>query len=91
VDELTYRRIGDDASGDRYVLRDGNNNVIALTDADQHIRTQYSYEPYGQTTQCGDDDVRGSILRGRMMGRSCINIGSGITARKPDGSSAKTR
>jgi len=57
VDELTYRRIGDDASGDRYVLRDGNNNVIALTDAGQRIRTQYSYEPYGQTKLSGDDDV----------------------------------
>ncbi len=57
VDELTYRRIGDDASDDRYVLRDGNNNVIALTDAGQRIRTQYSYEPYGQTKLSGDDDV----------------------------------
>jgi hypothetical protein len=33
-----------------YVLRDGNSNMIALTDADQRIRAQYSYEPYGQTT-----------------------------------------
>jgi YD repeat-containing protein len=27
LDELTYRRIGDDADGDRYVLRDGNKTM----------------------------------------------------------------
>jgi RHS repeat-associated protein len=53
VDELTYRRIGDDASRDRYVLRDANNNVIALTDGNQQSQTQYSYEPYGATSQTG--------------------------------------
>ena len=56
-DELTYRRLGEDAGEDRYALRDGNNNVIALTDTDQRIRTQYSYELYGRTKLTGDDDV----------------------------------
>ncbi|MGF6770377.1 RHS repeat-associated protein [Paraburkholderia sp. GAS199] len=53
LDELTYQRIGDDASQDRYVLRDANNNVIALTDANQQSQTQYRYQPYGVTTQTG--------------------------------------
>jgi hypothetical protein len=44
-DELLMRRVGDEPDTDRYVLRDGNNNVIALTDADQQIVTQYRYEP----------------------------------------------
>lgn len=56
VDGLTFRRIGDDAGQDRYALRDENNNVIALTDADQQIQTQYNYEPYGATTRTGVDD-----------------------------------
>ncbi|MFM0734149.1 DUF6531 domain-containing protein [Paraburkholderia sediminicola] len=65
LDELTYRRIGDDASQDRYVLRDANNNVIALTDANQQIVTQYRYEPYGTTTQSGAADVNPQQYTGR--------------------------
>ncbi|MFM0027625.1 DUF6531 domain-containing protein [Paraburkholderia madseniana] len=65
LDELTYRRIGDDASQDRYVLRDGNNNVIALTDANQHIVTQYRYEPYGKTTLAGAADANTQQYTGR--------------------------
>ncbi len=65
VDELTYRRIGDDASRDRYVLRDANNNVIALTDADQQSQTQYSYEPYGRTSQTGVVDPNLQQFTGR--------------------------
>ncbi|WP_408328840.1 RHS repeat-associated core domain-containing protein [Paraburkholderia strydomiana] len=64
-DELTYRRIGDDASRDRYVLRDANNNVIALTDANQQSQTQYSYEPYGGTSQAGVDDPNPQQFTGR--------------------------
>jgi RHS repeat-associated protein len=65
LDELTYRRIGDDASQDRYVLRDGNNNVIALTDANQQIVTQYRYEPYGKTTLAGVADANTQQYTGR--------------------------
>ncbi|MFM0045469.1 RHS repeat-associated core domain-containing protein [Paraburkholderia sediminicola] len=65
LDELTYRRIGDDASKDRYVLRDGNNNVIALTDANQQIVTQYRYEPYGKTTLAGAADANPQQYTGR--------------------------
>ncbi|MDR6492494.1 RHS repeat-associated protein [Paraburkholderia terricola] len=64
-DELTFRRIGDDASQDRYVLRDANNNVIALTDADQRSQTQYSYEPYGATSQVGVADPNTQQYTGR--------------------------
>ncbi|MFM0309233.1 DUF6531 domain-containing protein [Paraburkholderia sp. RL17-383-BIF-A] len=64
-DELTFRRIGDDASQDRYVLRDANNNVIALTDADQQGRTQYSYEPYGATVLTGVADPNTQQYTGR--------------------------
>nr|WKF59728.1 tRNA(Glu)-specific nuclease WapA [Paraburkholderia busanensis] len=65
LDELTFRRVGDDASQDRYVLRDANNNVIALTDADQQIRTQYSYEPFGETTRIGAADPNTQQYTGR--------------------------
>lgn len=65
LDELTYRRIGDDAGQDRYVLRDANNNVIALTDTDQRIVTQYRYEPYGKTTQTGASDPNTQQYSGR--------------------------
>ncbi|MEC5404060.1 RHS repeat-associated core domain-containing protein [Paraburkholderia sp. MPAMCS5] len=65
VDELTFRRIGDDASRDGYVLRDANNNVIALTDANQQSQTQYSYEPYGATTQTGVADPNTQQYTGR--------------------------
>ncbi|WP_259295235.1 hypothetical protein, partial [Paraburkholderia sp. DHOC27] len=57
LNELTFRRIGDDASEDRFILRDGNNNVIALTDANQQSRTQYTYQPYRATTRTGAADV----------------------------------
>ena len=65
LDELTYRRIGDDASQDRYVLRDANNNVVALTDANQQSQTQYRYEPYGKTTQTGAADPNPQQYTGR--------------------------
>ncbi|HEX7931767.1 MAG TPA: RHS repeat-associated core domain-containing protein [Paraburkholderia sp.] len=65
MDELTFRRIGDDASRDGYVLRDANNNVIALTDANQQSQTQYSYEPYGATTQTGVADPSTQQYTGR--------------------------
>jgi RHS repeat-associated protein len=65
LDELTFRRIGDDASQDRYVLRDANSNVIALTDAGQQSQTQYSYEPYGGTTQAGVADPNTQQYTGR--------------------------
>ncbi|CAE6753069.1 RHS repeat-associated core domain-containing protein [Paraburkholderia haematera] len=65
LDELTYRRIGDDASQDRYVLRDANNNVIALTDANQQSQTQYRFEPYGATTQTGVADPNPQQFTGR--------------------------
>ncbi|MFM0080388.1 DUF6531 domain-containing protein [Paraburkholderia sediminicola] len=65
LDELTYRRIGDDASQDRYVLRDANNNVIALTDANQQSQTQYRFEPYGKTTQTGVADPNLQQYTGR--------------------------
>ncbi|CAG4900835.1 putative deoxyribonuclease RhsA [Paraburkholderia gardini] len=65
VDEQTLRRIGDDASQDRYFLRDGNNNVIALTDSDQQIQTQYRYEPYGATTLTGAADMNTQQFTGR--------------------------
>jgi RHS repeat-associated protein len=65
LDELAYRRIGDDASRDRYVLRDANNNVIALTDGNQQSQTQYSYEPYGVTSQIGTVDPNGQQYTGR--------------------------
>ncbi|HEX7910987.1 MAG TPA: RHS repeat-associated core domain-containing protein [Paraburkholderia sp.] len=64
-DELTFRRIGDDASQDRHVLRDANNNVIALTDADQQSQTQYSYEPYGAMIQTGVADPNTQQYSGR--------------------------
>ncbi|MFM0110115.1 RHS repeat-associated core domain-containing protein [Paraburkholderia nemoris] len=64
-DELMFRRIGDDASQDRYVLRDANNNVIALTDANQQIVTEYRYEPYGTTTLSGAADVNPQQYTGR--------------------------
>jgi RHS repeat-associated protein len=64
-DELTWRRIGDDALGDRYVLRDANSNVIALTDAGQQSQTQYRYEPYGKTTQSGAADPNTQQYTGR--------------------------
>ncbi|SIT35471.1 YD repeat protein (fragment) [Paraburkholderia ribeironis] len=65
VDELTYRRIGDDANQDRYVLRDANNNVIALMDANQQSQTQYSYEPYGLTKQSSIVDPNPQQYTGR--------------------------
>jgi len=65
VDELTFRRIGDDSSQDRYVLRDANNNVIALTDAQQQSQTLYSYEPYGATMQTGLADPNTQQYTGR--------------------------
>jgi RHS repeat-associated protein len=65
LDELTFRRIGDDASQDRYVLRDANNNVIALTDANQQSQTQYGYEPYGKATQAGAADPNPQQYTGR--------------------------
>ena len=65
LDELTYRRIGDDASQDRYVLRGANNNVVALTDANQQIVTQYRYEPYGATTPVGAADLNPQQYTGR--------------------------
>jgi RHS repeat-associated protein len=65
LDELTFRRIGDDASQDRYVLRDANNNVIALTDANQQSQTQYRFEPYGATTQTGMADPNPQQYTGR--------------------------
>ncbi|CAB3805402.1 RHS repeat-associated core domain-containing protein [Paraburkholderia caffeinilytica] len=65
LDELTYRRIGDDAGQDRYVLRDGNNNVIALTDANQQSQTQYRFEPYGKTTPTGVADPNAQQYTGR--------------------------
>ncbi|MFM0341279.1 RHS repeat-associated core domain-containing protein [Paraburkholderia fungorum] len=65
LDELTFRRIGDDASQDRYVLRDANNNVIALTDANQQNRTQYRFESYGATTQTGAADPNPQQYTGR--------------------------
>lgn len=64
-DELTYRRIGDDASQDRYVLRDADNNVIALASGDQQSQTQYSYEPYGATSQAGAADPNTQQYTGR--------------------------
>jgi len=65
ADELTFRRIGDDSSQDRYVLRDGNNNVIALADAQQQSQTLYSYEPYGTTMQTGLADPNPQQYTGR--------------------------
>ncbi|MFM0472616.1 DUF6531 domain-containing protein [Paraburkholderia strydomiana] len=65
VDELTFRRIGDDSSQDRYVLRDANDNVLALTDAQQQTQTQYSYEPYGATMQTGLADPNMQQYTGR--------------------------
>jgi RHS repeat-associated protein len=65
VDELTFRRIGDDSSQDRYVLRDANNNVLALTDTQQQTQTQYSYEPYGATMQTGLADPNTQQYTGR--------------------------
>ncbi|MFL9906676.1 RHS repeat-associated core domain-containing protein [Paraburkholderia sp. RL17-337-BIB-A] len=65
LDELTYRRIGDDASQDRYVLRDANTNVIALTDANQQSQTQYRYEPFGATVQTGPADPNPQQFTGR--------------------------
>ncbi|WP_259295230.1 polymorphic toxin type 37 domain-containing protein, partial [Paraburkholderia sp. DHOC27] len=65
LDELTFRRIGDDASGDRFILRDANNNVIALTDANQQSQTQYTYQPYGATTRTGAVDVNTQQYTGR--------------------------
>jgi RHS repeat-associated protein len=47
------------------VLRDANNNVIALTDANQQSQTQYSYEPYGGTSQAGVDDPNPQQFTGR--------------------------
>jgi RHS repeat-associated protein len=72
LDELTYRRVGDDAGGDRYVLRDANNNVIALTDANQQSQTQYRYQPYGVTTLAGAADVNSQQYTGRE------NDGTGV-------------
>ncbi len=94
LDELTYRRIGDDASQDRYVLRDANNNVIALTDASQQIVTQYRYErlrhrrrkPAKRPTR-----IRSSTPGGRMTGWGCITIGTGTTVRRPGDSSVRIR
>ncbi|MFM0560210.1 RHS repeat-associated core domain-containing protein [Paraburkholderia sediminicola] len=65
LDELTYQRIGDNASQDRYVLRDANNSVIALTDANQQSRPQYRFEPYGATTQTGAADPNLQQYTGR--------------------------
>jgi RHS repeat-associated protein len=72
LDDLTYRRIGDDAGGDRFILRDANNNVIALTDANQQSQTQYSYQPYGVTTRTGAPDANTQQFTGRE------NDGTGV-------------
>ena len=47
------------------MLRDANNNVIALTDANQQSQTQYRYQPYGTTTATGSADVNPQQYTGR--------------------------
>ncbi len=50
VDE-TYSRT--DSSGPRYLLSDLLGSTIALTDASGVVQTQYTYDPFGNTTSSG--------------------------------------
>ncbi len=50
IDEVLTRT---DANGSRSLHSDALGSVIALSDAGGTIQTQYTYEPYGQTTASG--------------------------------------
>ena len=51
LDEVFTRT--DDAAGTRYFLTDALGSTLTLTDAGGNILTQYTYEPFGNTTAIG--------------------------------------
>lgn len=54
-----------DASGTRHFLTDGLGSTLGLADASGAISTQYTYEPFGQTTVSGSASSNASQYTGR--------------------------
>ena len=69
IDEVFLRT---DSAGARSFLKDALGSTVALTDDSGAVRTNYTYEPYGKTTQGGDS----STNRYQFTGRE--NDGTGL-------------
>ena len=49
-------RLADDLGGTRTLLTDALGSTVALTDDAGAVQTEYTYEPYGASTETGADD-----------------------------------
>ncbi|MBZ5634890.1 MAG: DUF6531 domain-containing protein [Acidobacteriia bacterium] len=62
VDEVFTRT---DSAGSRNVLQDGLGSTVALLDSSGTVQTQYTYEPFGNTTSTGATSANSSQFTGR--------------------------
>lgn len=62
VDEIFSRT---DSAGARYFLRDLLGSTIALTGSTGAVQTQYTYDPYGNTTTTGTASANPYQFTGR--------------------------
>lgn len=62
LDEVLIRT---DAGGSWTPLVDGNGNTLALTDSSGVVQTEYTYQPFGETTVSGSSNDNPSQYTGR--------------------------
>jgi RHS repeat-associated protein len=62
VDQILSRT---DANGTSYPITDFLGSTVALTDASGAVRTEYTYDPFGQTTATGDASTNSYQYTGR--------------------------
>ena len=62
IDEFLSRT---DAGGARHFLSDALGSTLALTDSTGIVRTQYTYDPYGNTTRTGSSSSNSYQYTGR--------------------------
>jgi RHS repeat-associated protein len=70
IDEWLTRT---DASGTRHFLSDALNSTVALTDGGGAVQTEYSYQPFGQSTGSGASSTNSFQFTGRE------NDGTGLS------------
>jgi hypothetical protein len=80
-----------DASGTFSPLTDALGSTVALSDAGGNLQTQYTYEPFGNTTSTGPANANPFQFTGREMARDYTTIVPGTTARFISDSFPRTR
>jgi len=86
IDEYLTRT---DSSGTANFLTDALGSTIELTDGSGNSLTQYTYEPFGNTTATGTSSNTISLPAEKTMEPESSSTGPGIIRRRSSGSSAR--